>query len=59
VRKENIMEIHARISYDFANMRGLGKFRQNIIRESLKHAIGFEFKEWKGHFGEHEIMFEY
>ena len=53
------MEIHARISYDFANMRGLGKFRQNIIRESLKHAIGFEFKEWKGHFGEHEIMFEY
>jgi hypothetical protein len=39
-------------------MRGFGKFQQNINGELLKHAIDFEWKEWKAHFGEGEIMFE-
>jgi hypothetical protein len=42
MRRENIMEIHACVSYNSGNMRGFGKFQQNINGELLKHAIDFE-----------------
>ena len=44
MRRENMMEIHAHVSYNHGYMRKFGKFKQNILGALLKHATDFELK---------------